>query len=241
LSINFQGKVIVVTGSSKGLGRELAFELAKLGADVVLNYYCSSEDAIKTINAIQNINKRAIMVRADVGNQEDVQMLYKETMRKFGKVDILVNNAGIGKGQLASNMKIESWDNVINTNLKGCFLCCKQFAKQMMRQNSGKIINISSQMSEAAVKGLSSYSSSKAAINSLTKTLAVEYSDYNIAVNAICPGYIPTTLNSGHPPINKSLLDNEYNLQDFINFATFLMSDKLQNVSGQIFNLDSRI
>lgn len=238
--VDLRDKVVVVTGSSKGIGRELVLLLAKLNANVIINYFHDNETAMQTLYDVQKFNKAAIAVRADVSNPKDVLLLYKRTLQKFSKVDVLINNAGIGEGHLISNMSVESWDLTINTNLKGCFLCCKQFAKQMIRQKSGKIINISSQLSKTGEKGLSCYCSSKAGINSLTKTLAIELADYNIAVNAICPGRILTALNSEYPPVYQNSLLNNCNLNDFIHFTTFLISDKIRNVSGQIFYLGSK-
>lgn len=240
--MNLNEKVIVVTGSSKGLGRELSIALSKMGASIVVNYYHSQKAAMETLEDIKIINKRVIAVKADVSNPKDVLFMYKKILQEFGKVDVLINNAGIGEGHLINNMRVEAWEQTINTNLTGCFLCCKQFSKQMIKQRSGKIINISSRIGELGEKGLSGYCASKAGINSLTKTLAKELARYNIAVNAICPGPISTELNSNTCSVSySSLFNNKYTISDFINFTVLMASDKIKNVSGQIFQLDSRV
>ncbi|MEW8972270.1 MAG: SDR family NAD(P)-dependent oxidoreductase, partial [Mesobacillus sp.] len=142
--MRLEGKVALVTGASRGIGREIAFELAREGASVAVNYAGSEAKALEVVDEIKAMGRDAFAIQADVSNSESVNGMAKETIERFGKIDILVNNAGITKDNLLMRMKESEWDDVININLKGVFLCTKAVTRQMMKQRSGRIINISS-------------------------------------------------------------------------------------------------
>lgn len=246
MNIDVSGKVIVITGASKGIGAALALAFAKEQAYVVINYFHSENKAKELYNEIQRKNNNCILVKGDVTNPKDVLNLYKETIDTFGRVDVLINNAGVCDDNLAQMMTLKQWNKVIETNLTGTFLCCREFSKAMIRQKSGKIINIASLKGQEGCIGQANYAASKAGVIALTKTLAKELGKFNISANAICPGFIVTDLNR-HNIIKKlsaersSMLGHEQSLGDLINSIIFLSSDLVAEVSGRLFNFDSRI
>ncbi|MER2254765.1 MAG: SDR family NAD(P)-dependent oxidoreductase, partial [Priestia megaterium] len=152
-----QGKVAVVTGASRGIGRAVAIELGKLGAKVVVNYSGSEAKALEVVDEIKGLGTDAIAVQANVAESDSVQAMIKEAISTFGSVDILVNNAGITRDNLLMRMKEDEWDDVINTNLKGVFLCTKAVTRQMMKQRAGRIINISSIVGVSGNAGQANY------------------------------------------------------------------------------------
>jgi NAD(P)-dependent dehydrogenase (short-subunit alcohol dehydrogenase family) len=184
-------KVAIVTGASRGLGKAMALGLAKAGANIVATDVLDVSDTVKEI---KKIGKQAIGFKTDVSKKQDVEKMVKQTMEKFGKIDILVNNAGIIRMSNAETMKQEDWNKVIQVNLTGQFLCAQAVAKQMIKQKSGKIINIASIAGLGGYAQSAPYSASKAGIILMTKTLAVEWGRYNIQVNAICPGVFATDM-----------------------------------------------
>ena len=188
------GKVAIVTGASRGLGKAIAIGLAKAGANVVVSDIL---DTTETVKEIKKLGREAIGIKTDVSNKAEVEAMVKQTVEKFGKIDILVNNAGIFRMSPAEGMKEEEWDKVIAVNLKGEFLCAQTVGKQMIKQKSGKIINIASVAGLRAFSQSSAYNVSKAGVILLTKTLAVEWGKYNIQVNAICPGVFKTAMTEG--------------------------------------------
>jgi NAD(P)-dependent dehydrogenase (short-subunit alcohol dehydrogenase family) len=184
-------KVAIVTGASRGLGKAIAVGLAKAGANVVVTDVL---DISYTVKEIKKLEKQVIGFKVDVSKKKDVEKMVKQTMNKFGKIDILVNNAGILRMGNAETMKQEDWDKVIQVNLTGQFLCAQAVGKQMIKQKSGKIINIASIAGLAGYATSAPYSASKAGIILMTKTLAVEWGRFNIQVNAICPGVFATDM-----------------------------------------------
>ena len=186
-----EGKVAVVTGASKGLGRAMAIGLAKAGTKVVATHTSGETD---TVDEIKKIGKDAIWVRVDVTKIDEIKEMVKKAKDKFGRIDILVNNAGVFKMSPAEMITEEEWDNVIDVNLKGQFLCAQEVAKEMIKQKSGKIINIASIAGKLAFSHSVAYNASKAGVILLTKTLATELGQYNIQVNSICPGLFATKM-----------------------------------------------
>lgn len=244
--IDLVNKVIVVTGSSRGIGCMLAKKLATENAKIVINYNKSYDDAKELYNEILQYNPNCIMVQADITQQNDVVKLYQSTINEFGRVDVLINNAGVCYDNRIQLMQLKTWDKVIDVNLKGTFLCSKYFSKKMIKQKNGKIINIASLKGQDGSSGQVNYSASKAGIIGLTKALAKELAVFNISVNAVCPGFIVTDLNKNNNKkyLNakeQSMLSIEYSLEDLLDFITYLSSDKLMGVTGRVFNLDSRI
>jgi 3-oxoacyl-[acyl-carrier protein] reductase len=189
-----ENKVALVTGASRGIGKAIALELAKNGASVAVNYAGSEAKANEVVDEIKANGGNAFAIKADVSNTEDVQNMIKEVISQFGQLDILVNNAGITRDNLLMRMKDAEWDDVINTNLKGVFLCTKGVTRQMMKQRSGRIINITSVVGVSGNAGQANYVAAKAGVIGLTKTTAKELASRNITVNAVAPGFITTDM-----------------------------------------------
>ncbi len=239
-------KVVVITGASKGLGRELAISFAKSGAIVIGNYKSDETHANKTESLLKEINSKSCMIKADITDRNEVLEMYKVVNNKYKKIDVLINNAGKNDDDFVLFLSEERWDNVIDTNLKGTFLCSKYFGKKMIQDKRGKIINIASLKGQLGSEGQTNYAASKAGIIALTKSMAKEMGKMNVSVNAICPGYIKTDLNRTNSYKCKiaeemSALKIEFGLEDFVNFVVFIASDYVQGISGQVFNIDSRI
>lgn len=244
-------KIVVVTGASRGIGKAIALEFAKEKYIVVVNYKNNENDAKKVVDFIVNSGGKTLLVKADVSFSEEVDNMVSEILGKYSKIDILVNNAGIIEDSLIVNMDEEKWDRVLDTNLKGVFLCCKYVAKSMIKNRTGSIINISSISGIRGNFGQTNYSAAKAGIIGLTKSLAKELGRFNICVNAILPGYHLTDLTmsgerkakSSHSSITQAkeenVLNNLADLNEVAKFIVFLAN--LRSISGQVFNLDSRI
>ena len=244
--INLKDKVILITGSSRGLGKEMAFRFAKEGAKVIINYNKSDEEAKLVYETIKSFNQNVILVKADISKELEVEKLYKEAIKSFGHIDVLINNAGICDDNYMVFMRLEQWNRVIGTNLTGTYLCCRIIGHYMMRNGYGKIINISSLKGQRGSEGQTNYSASKSGVIGLTKSIARELGDYNVAVNAVCPGYIKTDLNKFDIKKNEmarqmSTLEIDKSKSDLLDFVLYMSSDCVQGVSGQVFNLDSRI
>ena len=188
------GNCAVVTGATKGIGRAIAVKLASLGADIVINYRSSLEEAERLKEEIENLGVKTLLVKADVSIAEEAENLINEAKKCFGKVDILVNNAGIVKDNLILRMKMEDFSKVVDVNLKGTFNCLKYVSPIMLRQKKGKIINISSVVGIVGNVGQVNYAASKAGVIGMTKSLAKELGSRGIQVNAVAPGYINTAM-----------------------------------------------
>lgn len=188
-------ELAVITGASRGIGKKIALELAEQGADVVITYCNNEESCNEVVKEAQKFGHRAVAIKCDVSQEKDVLKLFKQVKQEFGRLDILVNNAGITQDGFIGMMSTEKWDKVIQTNLNGCFYCCRQAVKMMMNlKNGGSIVNIASTSGVSGQEGQVNYSASKGAIISLTKSLAKEAAKYNIRVNAVAPGFIETDM-----------------------------------------------
>ena len=245
---NLKDKVAIITGARRGMGKSHALVLAKAGAKVVVSDI-SEEDCQKVVEEIKKEKGEALAVKCDVTNKEEVANLVKKTMEKFGKVDILVNNAGICQFKPFLELSEEEWDRTLDINLKGYFLCAQAAAKEMVKQKSGKIINIASVASGQVGIGfptLAHYSASKGGIIALTETLAVELAPYNITVNAISPGMIETPMIA---PIKESPeqekevlkripLGRPGNPEEVSNLVLFLASDASSYMTGSTVVID---
>ncbi|MGN7398805.1 3-oxoacyl-[acyl-carrier-protein] reductase [Cytobacillus praedii] len=242
--MKLEGKVALVTGASRGIGREIALGLAKQGADVVVNYSGSEERANQVVAEIKELGRNAIAVQCDVSNGESVGNMVKATIDTYGKLDILVNNAGITKDNLLMRMKEEEWDDVININLKGVFLCTKAVTRQMMKQRSGRIINISSIVGVSGNPGQANYVAAKSGVIGLTKTTAKELSSRGITVNAIAPGFITTDMTDKLTEDVKDQMLKQIPLarfgepSDIANVVVFLASEDSRYMTGQTLHVD---
>lgn len=237
-------KVAIVTGSSRGIGKAVAVELAKAGAKVVINYAGNLAAAQQVLATIQENGGQGIIVQADVAQPDQVDQLMKKAMEAYGKVDILVNNAGITRDNLLLRMKEEDWDTVLNTNLKGIFLCTKAVARIMMKQKSGRIINMTSVVGVMGNAGQSNYAAAKAGVIGFTKSMAKELASRGITVNAIAPGFITTDMTSVlTEQVKKDLaatipLGRLGTPEDVAATVLFLASEQANYITGQTLHVD---
>ncbi len=239
---NLQGKVALVTGASRGIGRATALALASEGAAIVVNYASSSSAAAEVVSQIETNGGRAIALKANVANSDEVDQLIAKTMEKFGRIDVLVNNAGITRDTLLLRMKLEDWQAVIDLNLTGVFLCTRAASKIMLKQKSGRIINITSVAGQMGNAGQSNYSASKAGVIGFTKTVARELAPRAITVNAVAPGFITTDMTDGlkSDPILQMIPLARYGQpEEVAGMIQFLASSPAAAyITGQIFNVD---
>ena len=237
-------KVALVTGASRGIGRAIALLMAKQGADVVVNYSGSEGAAQETVDAILATGRKAIKIKANVGNAEEVAAMVEEAHSTFGRIDILVNNAGITRDGLLMRMKDSDWDDVININLKGVYLMTKAVSKIMMKQRSGKIVNMTSVVGVTGNAGQANYSASKAGVIGFTKTCAKELASRGITVNAIAPGFIHTDMTDVLSDKVKEAMVHTIPLgrmaepDEVAAVAVFLASDMSSYITGQVINVD---
>jgi 3-oxoacyl-[acyl-carrier protein] reductase len=238
-----QGKVAIITGASRGIGRAIALELATQGASIVVNYASSSDAADAVVAEINAAGGQSIALKADVSKVEEVEGLFNATMEKFGRVDILVNNAGITRDTLLLRMKPEDWQAVIDLNLTGVFLCTRAASKIMLKQRSGRIINISSVAGQMGNPGQANYSAAKAGVIGFTKTIAKELASRGITVNAVAPGFIATDMTSklsNTEDILKFIPLGRYGQpEEIAGMVRFLAADPAAAyITGQVFNVD---
>ena len=242
--MHLSDKVALVTGASRGIGRAVAIKLAQNGADVVVNYSGSEAAAQETVDAIVALGRKAIKIKANVANAEEVAAMVEETHKEFGHIDILVNNAGITRDGLLMRMKDEDWNAVMDINLKGVYLVTKAVSKIMMKQRAGHIINMTSVVGVMGNAGQTNYSASKAGVIGFTKSCAKELASRGITVNAIAPGFINTDMTEVLPEKVKEVMVTEIPLgrmaeaDEVANVATFLASDFASYVTGQVINVD---
>ncbi len=241
--MEFAEKVVIITGSSRGIGKEMALNFSKSGASVVISG--RSMESLKPVqNEIEAGGTKVLAVAADVAKVEDATNLIKQTIETFGKIDVLVNNAGITRDNLLLRLSEEDWDAVLDTNLKGAFNCIKACTKPMMKQRSGAIINITSVVGLMGNAGQVNYAASKAGMIGLTKSVAKELASRNIRVNAVAPGFIETDMTDDLPEKTKEELINSIPLsklgsaQDVAELVLFLSSQKAKYITGQTINVD---
>jgi len=244
--LELEGKVAVVTGAGregKGIGRSIALALAGAGAKIVIVDYVE-EAAQAVAEEVRAAGGEAVAVKADVADAADVERMAGEAVDKFGKVDILVNNAGITRDNLILRMSEAEWDAVIDTNLKGTFNCTKAVAKLMLRQRSGRIVNVSSVMGIVGNAGQANYSASKAGIIGLTKATAKELGSRGVNVNAVAPGFIQTMMTEEMPEQAKESIEKQIPLerlgtpQDVAGVVLFLCSEAASYITGQVITID---
>ena len=239
-----KGKRVLVTGSSDGIGKAIAIRLANEGADVIINYRSNSDSAQKVVSEIIALGSKSTAIMADVSDSNQVNGLIKSANDFMGGIDILINNAGVTRDNLILRMSEDDWDYVIDSNLKSAFLCTKAVLPQMLKQRSGRIVNISSIVGLNGNPGQANYTSSKAGLIGLTKTTAKEVASRSITVNAIAPGFIVTKMVEGLSPevlkeIEKRVaLGRLGNTEDVAGTVAFLVSEDASYITGQVISVD---
>ena len=239
-----EGKIALVTGGGRGIGREIALTLAGYGADVAVNYSGSKEKAEETAELIRAAGRRAAVIQADISQKEDCVRLFKEAAETLGPIDILVNNAGITRDNLAVRMSEAEFAQVIDTNLKGAFFCMQLAGKVMMKKRYGRIVSLSSISGVHGNAGQINYCAAKAGIIGMTKCLAKELASRNITVNAVAPGYIDTDMTAVLPEKVKEAALAQIPLRrmgtpkDIAETVAFLASDRAAYITGQVISVD---
>jgi 3-oxoacyl-[acyl-carrier protein] reductase len=237
-------RVIVVTGASRGIGRAIAVALAAPGNEVIVNYHASPTAAQQTAEAVQAKNAAAHLYRFNVADAEEVKSAFKEIVGRHQRVDVLVNNAGITRDNLVATMKPAEWDEVMETNLKGVFLCSQAVTKPMMRQRYGRIVNVTSVVGLIGNAGQCNYAAAKAGIVGFTRSLARELVSRNITVNAVAPGYIATEMTSGMPDKARAGLLAQIPAgrpgtpEDVAGAVKFLVSEDANYITGQVLHVN---
>ena len=239
-----EGKIALVTGASRGIGRQIALTLAREGALVVVNYNGSAQKAQEVVKEIGEAGGTAEAVQCSVADYESTEVMIKDVISRHKRLDILVNNAGITKDNLLMKMSEAEYDDVLATNLKGAFNCMKHVSRQMLKQKSGRIINLSSVSGVMGNAGQANYCASKAGVIGLTKSAARELGSRGITVNAIAPGFIDTEMTAALPEDVKKAMGEQIPMkrfgttEDVANLAAFLASDLAGYITGQIINVD---
>lgn len=241
-SARLHEQVAIVTGASRGIGKAIALALAAEGAKVVINYASSSQAADEVVASITDMGGEAIALKADVAQSDDVDALISTVMERWGRLDILVNNAGITRDTLLLRMKLEDWQSVIDLNLTGVFLCTRAASKIMLKQRSGRIINIASVSGQMGNPGQANYSAAKAGVIGLTKTVAKEMASRGVTVNAVAPGFIATDMTHDlkSDDILKFIPLGRYGQPDEVaGLVRFLAADPAAAyITGQTLNID---
>jgi len=242
--IQLEGKVALVTGASRGIGAVVASRLAQAGAKVGVNYHSSSDAAEGVVYSINKAGGEAFLVGGDVSQEENAEAVIKNLVDHFGSIDILINNAGINKDQLLIRMKAEDFDSVINVNLRGAFLCTKYAMTHMIRQRSGRVINMSSVVGLSGNPGQANYAAAKAGLVGLTKAVAREVASRNVTVNALAPGYITTAMvdeltEETQDKILSTIPMGRFGTpEDVAEAVVFLASDGASYITGQVLTID---
>lgn len=242
--MNLNGKIALVTGASRGIGRQIALTMAGYGAEVIVNYNGSTEKAEAVVKEITENGGVAEAVQCNVSDYDSAKELIDGIVKKYGRLDILVNNAGITRDNLIMKMSEEDFDAVLSTNLKGAFNCIKHVSRQMLKQRSGRIINISSVSGVIGNAGQANYCASKAGVIGLTKSVARELGSRGITVNAVAPGFIKTEMTDVLPDSVKETMGEQIPLKrfgettDVAETAAFLASDGAAYITGQVISVD---
>ncbi|MFB3926022.1 MAG: 3-oxoacyl-[acyl-carrier-protein] reductase [Syntrophales bacterium] len=237
--MGLEGKTALVTGASRGIGRAVALRLAGAGAFTCLNYANNKKAAAETLRMITNAGGQGKLVPFDVADYQATQEAIRRIIRERGSIDVLVNNAGIRRDSLIVRMREDDWDKAVDVNLKGTFNCCRGVARQMMKQRSGRIINITSVVAEGGNAGQVNYCASKAGILGLTKSLARELGPRNICVNAVAPGFIETdmteALEAEKEAVRKAVPLARLGCPDDVaGVVLFLASEDARYITGQV-------
>jgi 3-oxoacyl-[acyl-carrier protein] reductase len=247
MSTELAGKAAVVTGASRGLGRAIAIKLASLGAKVAIIYLSNEAEAVSVAQIIASQGGEAFPVKANVADSEAVKDMVRQVVEKWGKIDILVNNAGITRDGLLPRMSDAAWDEVINTNLRGAYLCTKFALRSMMNQPGGRIINVSSLAGLTGNQGQSNYSASKGGLIAFTKAVAREVGSRNITVNAIAPGFFLTDMTKKLPPEAQKAILERVPLKRFgqheelAELVAFLASERSGYITAQVIGIDGGV
>jgi len=246
--MELEGKVSLVTGASRGIGRAIALKLASLGSRVAVNYVAieasNKTDADDVVETIAGMGGEAMSVEADVRSSEAVKAMVEQVIDKWGRIDILVNNAGINRDTLLLRMSDDAWDAVIDTNLRGAFLCTKYAVKYMMKQQWGRVISLSSVVGRVGNAGQSNYAASKGGIIAFTKSVAREMGSRNITVNAVAPGFIVTDMTNKLPAETRDGLLSMIPLarlgqpEDVAELVAFLAGERAGYITGQVITID---
>ena len=242
--MKLNGKVALVTGASRGIGAAIASKLASLGCDVAINYAGNIQKAEETLNSVKAYGVNAQIYQANVANYEEVEAMTKQIIKDFGHLDIIINNAGITSDNLMMRMDQDSFDSVIDVNLKGTWNVCKSITRPILKQRSGVIINLSSVVGINGNVGQVNYAASKAGVIGLTKSLAKEFASRNIRVNAVAPGYVKSDMTAKlSEEITEKVLENIPlgqlgEVEDIANSVAFLVSDEARYITGQVFVVD---
>jgi len=246
--MELEGKVSLVTGASRGIGRAIALKLASLGSSVAINYVAieasNKSDAHSVVESITHMGGEAMSVEADIRDGEAVKTMIEHVIAKWGKIDILVNNAGINRDTLLLRMSDDAWDDVLNTNLRGAYLCTKFAVRYMMRQEWGRIISISSVVGRVGNAGQSNYAAAKGGIIAFTKSIAREMGSRNITANAVAPGFIVTEMTNKLPPERRESMLAMIPLQrlgqpeDVAELVGFLATERAGYITGQVITID---
>lgn len=241
--MSLSGKIALITGGARGIGRSISMKLAKEGADIIVSDV-NLEGAKETAKEIEGMGRKSIAVEADISVLEKAEDMVAKGIDKFGKIDILVNNAGVTKDGLLLRMKKEDWDFVLNINLTGAFNCSKAVARHMVKQKTGNIVNISSVVGVMGNAGQANYVSSKAGLIGLTKALARELAPRGIRVNAVAPGFIDTEMTKSLSEDVRNRLISQIPLtrlgqpEDIADCVKFLVSDEADYITGQVINVN---
>ena len=244
MRVDLTGRVAVVTGASRGIGRAIAEALAGSGASVCVNYRSNIAEAEGALAAIEKAGGRGFLHQADVTNPAQVNGMVDVVVERYGKLDILVNNAGVTRDRLLLEMEDRDWEEVLNTNLDGVYYCCRAAASFMLRQRWGRIINVSSVTAVRGAKGQANYAASKGGVNALTRALAVELAPKNITVNAIAPGLIETDMSRPVLEAAAGFIRDRIPMRrvgypgDVAPLAVFLASDHATYITGQTIGID---
>lgn len=245
--MDLTAKIAVVTGSGRGIGREIALRLAEAGADVVVNDFGAPEPANETVEMIKKIQRKSLVAMGDVSQSSDVNRIIDMTVAAFGKIDILVNNAGVTRDQLLIRMSDDDWDKVLTVDLKSVFLCTRAALRHMIRQRSGRVISISSIVGIIGNAGQANYASAKAGIIGFTKAIAKEVASRNITVNAIAPGFIDTAMTQQLPEERRQEMASKIPAgvlgtpRDVAEAVAFFASNEARYITGQVLTVDGGI